>query len=169
MKVIRHDRPPLPLRPWLIRQSLRSWLWAMMIAGAFVGLLMWRGAQHAEPWKSLQYGTWPAAVMDDAVHLQIHATGQTQTIRLLGVEPIEAPACRTAIEALIHGQPVRLSFDAHALKAADGGLTGYVYLPDGRMLNEVLLTERVARPDLTRGHVLSRWFKRLSTRAKDPL
>jgi hypothetical protein len=166
VKVIHHDRPPLPLRPWLMHQSLRTWLWAVMIAGTLVVLLMWRGAEHVEPWHSLQYGTWTAAVNDDAERLTVNRRTQTHTVRLLGVTPTDAPTCRAAIEALIGEQPVRLSFDARAAQAPGGGLAGYVYLSDGRMLNEVLLTEGAAQPNTATPHVLSRWFKRLSTRAR---
>lgn len=158
----------MPLGPWLMRQRLRSWLWATVSAGAFVGLLMWRGAEHVEPWKSLEYGTWPVAEIDeDAVHLTVGQAGRTHTIKLLGVEPIDPAACRAAIESLIGELPVRLSFDERAARAPGGELAACVYLPDGRMLNEVLLTGAMARPDATRPHALTRWFKRLSTRAKN--
>lgn len=166
MKVAARHRPPVPLRRWLIRQRWQSWLYALAVAGAVAALLMWRGAQHTEPWRSLVYGTWQVTAVDDSGALTVRRATQSHAVCLLGIEPIDSGAYRRTIQSLIGEGAVRVSFDAQSIKAPDNRLAGYVYLPDGRMLNEALLLGGAARPSTTVPHELTRWFKRLSSRAK---
>jgi len=95
---------------------------------------------------------------------------RTTRIRLWGVDTPEKamqdpprPAEPFSMEAtefsrgLAEGKRVRLILESHDLRGNYGRLLAYVELPDGRLLNEALITEGLGRAD-------DRWSHRHVTR-----
>ena len=88
-----------------------------------------------------------------ADHLVVHNFGE---IRLLGVKGLGTPApgtpeaqcaetTRAMVYGLIHTKEVRLVLDDRAKKQPALAMHRYVYMPDGRMLNSVVLETGCAR------------------------
>lgn len=83
--------------------------------------------------------------------------GQQTKVRLIGVDTPEAydykdvrkerggDAASTYTKSLIEGRDVTLEFD-HVMYDKYGRLLAYVYLPDGRMLNALLIQKGYAYP-----------------------
>ena len=64
------------------------------------------------------------------------------------------------------GKEVRLELEPHRTRDEYGRVLGYVYLPDGGMLNRVLLTEGYAYADPRFDHPLKREFRSLQREAR---
>jgi hypothetical protein len=88
-----------------------------------------------------------------ADQIVIHGLGE---VRLLGVEGLGQPpvgtregncaeTTRTMVYGLIHAKQVRLVTDAKAQQRPGLAMHRYLYLPDGRMLNSVVLETGCAR------------------------
>jgi endonuclease YncB( thermonuclease family) len=88
-----------------------------------------------------------------ADRLMVHGVGE---VRLLGVEGVGltpdgdlekqcAESTRKMVYDLIHAKEVRLVVDDKAKELTDFAMHRYLYLPDGRMLNTVLLESGCAR------------------------
>jgi endonuclease YncB( thermonuclease family) len=94
---------------------------------------------------------------------------ENKTIRLLGVklDDEQAEACKLKLKVAIADKPVRLAFDIDHLADADGALLAYAYSFDGKLLNEYLITQHVARADGS-SHTISDWLARLDRRANAP-
>lgn len=108
----------------------------------------------------------------DTLRVRAHGAGDAQAsdVRLIGVRaPADAAHAETAIAWLrdaCAGHAVRVSYD-HARRAGpDGVAECYVYLDDGRMLNEMIIESGFAKADTSRAHELSDWFARLEGHAK---
>jgi micrococcal nuclease len=106
----------------------------------------------------------------DGDTLKVEYQGRAERIRLIGIDtPESAPnskarrnarrsrqkikaiirlgqEAKTYVQTLVRpGDSLRLEFDAERLDAY-GRLLAYVYLPDGRMLNEVIIRSGYAQP-----------------------
>ena len=85
----------------------------------------------------------------DGDTIQVNLNGQTATVNYIGVAAPTGSACyaaqaTAANAALINGQRVVLESDTQATDG-NGALLRYVYLLDGRMANEELLSNGNAR------------------------
>jgi micrococcal nuclease len=64
------------------------------------------------------------------------------------------------------GKTVRLELDPRDTRGKHGRLLAYVYLPDGRMLNRLLVSEGYAYADPRWAHEYERQFARLQRQAR---
>jgi micrococcal nuclease len=72
---------------------------------------------------------------------------EIEKVRLIGVEipeQIAEKAAKFAESKLVRGTPVKLEFDEET-RDSHGSIPAYVYLPDGKMLNALLLENGYAR------------------------
>jgi micrococcal nuclease len=73
-------------------------------------------------------------------------------------------ASRFARQAALHRR-VRLELDPQRTRGVYGRLLAYVHLPDGRMLNRILIAEGYGYADPRFPHRLRRQFRRLQRQA----
>jgi endonuclease YncB( thermonuclease family) len=103
-------------------------------------------------------------------------TRSTTRVRLWGVDTPElarndrpadpfGPEARRFTRKLADGQPVTLRLEARRTRGRYGRLLAYVLLPDGRMLNRLLVEQGYAYADPRFEHSLKRQFASLQKRA----
>ena len=165
------DAPPPPLGRWLNRRRKAAWLKGGLIAAALAGLLIYRGLGPAPA--PIQWARRPLRVVRviDAHTLRIRAdeaqrrNEENQTVvRLLGVQAEQGKPHRLREAAA--GRMVTLSFDEQRWRDEADRLLAYVYLDDGRMLNEWLIERGFACSDPAARHELSDWFAQLERQAR---
>jgi endonuclease YncB( thermonuclease family) len=99
------------------------------------------------------------------------------SVRLWGVDTPETgkkgqpdhhfgPEAAQFTRSLVAGKMVRLELDPRDTRDKYGRLLAYVYLPDGRMLNRVLVERGYAYADPRFPHRYDREFERLMSRAR---
>ena len=98
-------------------------------------------------------------------------------IRLWGVDTPETvkpdtppqhfgPEATAFVKSLADGKTVRLELEPHDTRDKYGRVLAYVILPDGRMLNRVLVAEGYAYADPRYEHRCRRAFRQLQDRAR---
>ncbi len=105
------------------------------------------------------------------------AAGESHTrVRLWGIDTPETvhpgkppqhfgPEASAFTRRLADDERVRLELEPHRTRGNHGRLLAYVYLPDGRMLNRVLVTEGYAYADPRYRHSRYEEFRRLQSEA----
>lgn len=107
-------------------------------------------------------------ILDDRTLRVRRQNGETAAVRLLGVAQGEQGAARRRQELrrMTAGETVTLSFDADRGPGESEVLLAYVYLNDGRLINEWLIEQGLARADRDVPHELSGWFDRLEGQSR---
>lgn len=114
----------------------------------------------------------------DTIDIDIPDANKNYTrIRLWGIDTPETQSQDTGIiyfgpeaaefaERSALGKQVSIYLEEHGTRGKYGRLLAYVQLPDGRFLNEVLLTEGFAYADLRFRHSLYQKYKQLESSAR---
>lgn len=167
----------VPLRRYLARRL--AWRrWGVVITGVVLAVLV---AMDRAGYLLDQGGDWGryegktfrvTRVIDgDTLELAVpDGTFPVTRVRLWGIDtpelarqdtgrPAEPFADEAAayVRSLCRGQKVTLSLEPHRLRGRYGRLLAFVVLPDGKILNEQLLTVGLARVDNRFSH---RWMQR---------
>ena len=142
----------MPLGRWLAVQ--RRWTWATAGALGLVLLvtLLVRAPWSTSHWPSTTRQVVTVTAVDDAGRLRVRRSNwpadRTEPVDLLGIQIRSAD--RDWLADRVVGREVVLEFaQPHALPRA-----AYVYLADGVMLNQALLTEGRARHATAAAHPL---------------
>jgi len=119
------------------------------------------------------------AIDGDTLDIDIpDASFEHTRVRLLGIDAPEinseqfgtmyfGPQAAAAMKELVLGRQVQVFLDApNPTRGKYGRLLAYVQLPDGRFLNEALLTEGFAYADLRFEHSLYNKYKQLESAAR---
>ena len=106
----------------------------------------------------------------DSLDLRVRradGSGGRVAVGLLGISAIQDHTDRGRQWLLSTCGPEALWLEVHTASSADGTerVMAYVYLPDGRMLNEELLRLGLAQAPATAQHPLRPWFHRLQVRS----
>lgn len=145
-----------------------------MTLAALGGLLLWQRPSGAEA-ELKRYQRRPVRLLwvtaDNRLTLHVaaadtpQAEGDGLTVQLAGVrvDPAWRERCRRRIAELCGDQPFSLTFPADL--SGTGPTGAYVYLNDGRMLNEHLLRNGLGRSASEDRHPLRPWFARLQRMA----
>jgi len=158
------NRRSLP--SWLRRQRRVTWAVGGSIAALLSALLLWRGMDAQVRWDQLDRAVVRATAAPAGLTFEVADAdvGHRVALRLLGVTDADA-ACGEWLRGLGEVELV-LSFDEALRRDEDAALLAYAYLPDGRMLNEALIEEGLARADRARSHLLAEWFGRVEDLAR---
>jgi micrococcal nuclease len=173
---------------WLRR---RRWLVVLVVAAVFC----LAGYDHVHHWNHARPAEQPQALQDDValydgktfrvvqsvdgdtVHIDVPDKGKPYTIiRLWGVDTPEVhgvarpayfgPEASEFTRSLADGRQIRLELVPGHTRDRFGRLLAYIYLPDGAMLNERLVTEGYAYADTRFSHHLRAKFVRLEGQAR---
>jgi hypothetical protein len=151
----------LPLeRLFARRRALRRGAAAVLALGAGAWAIdVWRTAGDA-----LGNGELPVLDAPGPTELLVLDAAVRRPVALLGVLAAESKAaeCHVELRALTQGATVRCRVPIEA--DATRPHRAYVYLPDGRMINQWLLETGLADIDQAH-HPLSDWFGRLARRS----
>jgi len=169
-------------RLWYAR---RKALWVVALAAVVGGLALaqWLGLLGSRPpgdYQKYHDKTFPVVRVVDGDTIDVDAPDGPRRhtrIRLWGVDTPEtakqdAPTQHFADQAdeftsrACLGERVRLELDAGRTRGVHGRLLAYVYLPDGRMLNRLLVAEGYAYADPRFNHRRKTRFRRLQKQAK---
>ncbi len=161
----------VPLERWMAARRRRRFF---ILALAVIVLAMMSGLQivrHSGRYEAATRVTGNVTAVEDGRTLRVtpDGGGAAIVVQLLGVTVSEAKedAARRWLTAHAAGKSVIISFDRRANRYdAASRLRGYVYTPDGRMLNEELLVLGLARVDASEGFSLKTWFTKVQSRAK---
>ncbi|MBI1368996.1 MAG: hypothetical protein GC162_10125 [Planctomycetes bacterium] len=162
------DKPPIPLGQWLIRRRRRQWITGGIAILLIAGVLITRTLQSSISQITREHALLRIESIDDSAGFLLcaspHGDDKEHHIHLLGVDSVtlRAPATLDRLRRELADQRVRVSHDA-TTHAAD---QAYVYLEDGRMINEWVIEEGWARADATSSHALTQWFGRLEGQAR---
>lgn len=164
-KSTKSARTAMPLEQFLLRGSSRRWfstIATILIAAAIIfadrqGWLI----QKTADWAKYDGKTFRVVRVIDGDTLDVDAPdGQTSVTRihLWGIDTPEAAkpregkaaepfadAAHARTSELCEGKLVTLKLDSHQDRDRYGRVLAYITLPDGSMLNEVLLLEGLAR------------------------
>ncbi len=156
----RSANPPLDL--WLRRRRIVGKIWAALI---LLAAAIWAVGAHgpAHPFEEvLRHEAVCDSVGDDGA-LLVTAVGRRVHVTLLGLDPasLSDPTVVRQIASLVQEQPLWLGFDEQTRRDRHGRWAAYIYLPDGRMLNQWLIQQRLARTNPSTPHLLHAWFAKL--------
>ena len=142
--------------PWFVRQRRISMITGSLLAVGLTTLLIARARSIAtDPTVDLRH-TGPLTVADSPDDPEPALTftlpdGSAQPIALLGVRfvPSHREAAGERLRELVGDDDVMLTFDPARRQSPDplGRWRAFVYLSDGRMVNEVLIGEGLTRAD----------------------
>jgi micrococcal nuclease len=122
-----------------------------LLAALGVAALLATAAQTANTGRFTLRGTVTYVVDGDTVDVRL-TSGRTERIRLIGIDTPERGRCDAAkattyARSLAQGRATVARGDAtQATRDRYGRLLAYVWLPDGRMLNRVMIDKGYAQP-----------------------
>ena len=136
-------------------QSKRLWFWwSVFLVLLAIGILFAVRLSHLDiKFPSSQPGLYRVVAVDDGDTITVDMNGSVETIRFIGVDTPETHKPDTPVQCygpeatdytknLIGRQKVRLQADPlNTNRDRYGRLLRYVYLPDGTLLEQKLLTE----------------------------
>ena len=136
-------------------QSKRLWFWwSVFLVLLAIGILFAVRLSHIDiKFPSSQPGLYRVVAVDDGDTITVDMNGSIETIRFIGVDTPETHKPDTPVQCygpeatdytknLIGRQKVRLQADPlNTNRDRYGRLLRYVYLPDGTLLEQKLLTE----------------------------
>jgi len=169
-------------RLWYAR---RKALWIVAVAAAVGGLILAQrlgllGSRPLADFEKYHDKTFPVVkVVDgDTIDVKVPDGKYPHTrIRFWGVDTPETAKQSAAAQHFADqageftsraclGKEVRLELDERQTRGVHGRLLAYVYLPDGRMLNRLLVEKGYAYADPRFDHRLKRRFRRLQKQAR---
>jgi hypothetical protein len=156
-----------PLSKWLARRRRVAWIRGALIVGVLGGALIWRVVQRHSTLADAPrlIGQVTGVESDCTLRFRETGGGETLAVKLLGLAfdhaGAEADRASAWLRQNVSGHGVVLGFDEHTRRSPRGDLLAYVYLPDGRLVNQTLIELSLARPDPRTPHALDDWFTRL--------
>lgn len=157
-------KPRPPVTAWIRRHRFARYaqrgVWPLLI----VAMLAYQAAARKAAWEDSD--RIHARVLEiqpnDTLRVERLDDGSTAPVRLIGVTLTATGPAWLAAHAL--HQPVTLTFDSNTRRDSAGVLLVYLYLPDGRLVNESAIEVGAARFDPVTRHILANWLARTQAR-----
>ena len=162
--------PRMPLNRWLRRRRVTRWALVAVLLLAGLTVWVWGGIHRQLPPAWLERGQVIVTQIQADLTLRVTtADGRDEAIvRLAGVSSDSMhPACVPWLRERCALGPLVLECAGTGVARVAGPWPVYAYDAAGRMINETIISEGMAKADATDHHRLAQWFGRLERTAKD--